>query len=210
MRSPLLNIREQGHKAEVHVQLLVAVEQGEAGIVGNEVDLGFLVSAHHHNVFHHAGGWLSGDPREFEAVPMQMNRVDVITRIAHANAVALPLMQMEGRRRHHLLYGVRHSVDGPLIESVERGVLLFEEHVEHFVGRRGGGAGIAEVRVVRHALPALRLPDSASRDTASRVRPGEVPEVREELGIQHPNPPDGLSSDVPQVTAAAACDPGAS
>ena len=50
----LLNIREQGHKAEVNVQLLVAVKQGEAGIVGNEVDLGFLVSAHHHDILEHS------------------------------------------------------------------------------------------------------------------------------------------------------------
>src|ERR1035441_8943660 len=33
----LLNVIEQGHKPEVHVQLLVAVKQGEAGIVGDEI-----------------------------------------------------------------------------------------------------------------------------------------------------------------------------
>jgi hypothetical protein len=48
---PPLNISEQGHEAEVHMQLLVAVKQGEAGIVRNEIDLGFLVSSHHHDIF---------------------------------------------------------------------------------------------------------------------------------------------------------------
>src|ERR1039458_8944402 len=79
---------------------------------------------------------------------MQMNRVDVITRIAHANAVALALVQMEGRRRHHLLPGIRHAVDGPLIESVERGVLLFEDHVQHLVRLGGRDARIAKVGVI--------------------------------------------------------------
>jgi hypothetical protein len=36
------------------MQLLVAVKQSEAGIVRNEIYLGFLVSTHHHNIFDHA------------------------------------------------------------------------------------------------------------------------------------------------------------
>ena len=40
-----------GHEAEVHMQLLVAVKQGEAGIVGDEIDLGLLVSAYHYDIF---------------------------------------------------------------------------------------------------------------------------------------------------------------
>jgi hypothetical protein len=30
------------------------------------------------------------------------------------------------------------------------------------------------------------------------LRPGDVPKVRRDLRIHHPNPPNGLSSDVPQ------------
>jgi len=41
-----------------------------------------------------------------------MNRVNVIARIAHPNAVALALVQMERRRRHHLVHGIRHAVEG--------------------------------------------------------------------------------------------------
>src|SRR5271165_911324 len=79
---------------------------------------------------------------------MQVYRVDVVAGIAHSNAVALALMKMKRRRRHHLVHRVGNAVDGPLIEAVERGVLLFEEHVEYFVRCRGCGGGIAEVRVV--------------------------------------------------------------
>ena len=52
--------------------------------------------------------------------------------------------------------------------------------------------------VAQHALPALRLPHPASRDTASCVRPGEVPKMRRDLGIQHSNTSNRLSSDAPQ------------
>ena len=41
-----LNLRvvEQRHKTKIHVQLLVTVEQREAGVVGNEIDLNFLIA----------------------------------------------------------------------------------------------------------------------------------------------------------------------
>jgi len=48
------SVIEQGHETEIHVQLLMAVKQGEAGIIGNEVDLDFLVSADHDHIFHYS------------------------------------------------------------------------------------------------------------------------------------------------------------
>ena len=63
--------------------------------------------------------------------------MDVVAGVAHADAVALALMGMEGRLGHHLMHqGLGYAVDGPLIEAVECGV-LFEEHIEGFVGLRG-------------------------------------------------------------------------
>src|SRR5271165_6652570 len=79
---------------------------------------------------------------------MQMNRVNIVARIAHADAVALPLVQVKGWLCRHLLHGIGYPVDRPLVESVERGVLLFEEHVERFVRLRRGCAEITEVRIV--------------------------------------------------------------
>jgi hypothetical protein len=43
--APRLCIVEERHEAIVHVQLLVAVEEGQPWIVSNKVYLGFLVSA---------------------------------------------------------------------------------------------------------------------------------------------------------------------
>jgi hypothetical protein len=46
-----LGVGKKGHEAEVHVELLVAVEESQTGVLGEEVDLDFLVSAHHHYIF---------------------------------------------------------------------------------------------------------------------------------------------------------------
>ena len=49
--SDLLDIIEQRHEAEVHVKLLMAVEQGQTRIVSNEIHFCFLVASQHENVF---------------------------------------------------------------------------------------------------------------------------------------------------------------
>jgi hypothetical protein len=43
-------IVEQCHEPEIHMKLLVTVKQRQAGIVGNEVDVGFLIAAKHDDV----------------------------------------------------------------------------------------------------------------------------------------------------------------
>jgi hypothetical protein len=85
-----LGIIEQRHESEVHVQLLMTVEQGSAGIVGDKVDLHFLISAKHDDILDNPGRRLSGDAREFEAMTMQMHGVNVVAGIAHAQPIALP------------------------------------------------------------------------------------------------------------------------
>ena len=51
----MLRIIEQRHEPEIHVQLLMAVEECEAGVVGDEIDVGFLVTAEHDDVFENSG-----------------------------------------------------------------------------------------------------------------------------------------------------------
>jgi len=48
-----LHIIKQRHEAEIHMQLLMTVKQGQAGIVGDEIYLGFLISAQHYDIFDH-------------------------------------------------------------------------------------------------------------------------------------------------------------
>src|SRR5262249_5483570 len=57
-----LRIFEQRHEAEVHVQLLVAVEKREARIVGNEVELYLLKAAEHDHILDHPGGRFAANP----------------------------------------------------------------------------------------------------------------------------------------------------
>jgi hypothetical protein len=84
----LLDVVEQGHEAEIHVELLVAVKQREAGIVGDEVEFDFLVSAQHHHVFHHARCRQSGQAGRFEAVTMEVNGMNVIAGVARGSEKA--------------------------------------------------------------------------------------------------------------------------
>ncbi len=56
VRSPdmSLYVIKERHKTEVHVKLLMAMEQSQAWIVGGKIDLGFLIAADHHDVLHNA------------------------------------------------------------------------------------------------------------------------------------------------------------
>jgi hypothetical protein len=93
------DVVEQRHEAEVHVELLVTMEQREAGIVGDKVDFDFLVASHHDHILHHAGTRFPGKLGEFETVPVKMDGMYIVAGIAHTNAVALSLPQMV-RRGH--------------------------------------------------------------------------------------------------------------
>src|SRR5712672_3220201 len=79
-----LGVVEKRHEAEVHMQLLVAMEQSQAGIVGHKVDFNFLISPQHDDVLQYAGGGLSSYPGQFKAMPMQMDRMYIVTGVAHA------------------------------------------------------------------------------------------------------------------------------
>ena len=48
------DVSEESHEAEVHVELLVAVEEREAGIVCLEIDFDFLIAIDHDNIFEYA------------------------------------------------------------------------------------------------------------------------------------------------------------
>ena len=85
-----LRIVEERHESEIHVQLLMTVEERQTRIVGNKVKFEFLESAQHHHVLDHARGRLAADAGQFEAVPVQMQRVNVITGIAEFQPVASP------------------------------------------------------------------------------------------------------------------------
>ena len=61
-------ITEERFEAEVHMLLDVAVEEGEAGLVGGEVDAGSAVVRDYYGVLDDAGGFAAVDLGEFELV----------------------------------------------------------------------------------------------------------------------------------------------
>src|ERR1700674_498456 len=92
------DIVEQSHEPKVHVNLLMAVKQGQARIVGDEIDFRFLIASQHYNVFENSRSGLSAQARQFEAVPVQMDWVNVVAGIAHSQSITLALHHVECSR----------------------------------------------------------------------------------------------------------------
>jgi len=56
----------------------MTVEQREAGVVSDEVDLDFLVASDHDDVFHEIGNWFACQLGEFETMPVKMDWIYVV------------------------------------------------------------------------------------------------------------------------------------
>jgi len=65
-----LRIAKQRHETVVHVQLLTAVEQRVAGIIGGEIEAQFLVAPEHDHVLENACGWLAVHLGQLKTVAM--------------------------------------------------------------------------------------------------------------------------------------------
>ncbi len=89
MKESRLDVLEQSHEPEIHMQLLMTVKQRKPRIVGDEIDFHFLIAAKHHYILHHAGSWLPGYSSQFETVAMKVDWMDVIACIPHAQPVSL-------------------------------------------------------------------------------------------------------------------------
>ena len=96
----ILDVVEECHESEIHVKLLMTMKESHAGIVRDEIEGNFLIAAKHDYIFRHACGGLAHDASQFESVAMQVDGVQVVALIAHVDAVALALVQMECRWRH--------------------------------------------------------------------------------------------------------------
>lgn len=123
---------EEPHEPEVHVQLHVAVEEGQTRLVGDEIHVHRLVAAQHRDVLMDAGGGSSVEPRQLERVAVEVHGMDVVTCIAHAQPIAVAALQAPGH--WHRLHVERSAVDRPAIESVIGRVVLGEEHLDGLIG----------------------------------------------------------------------------
>ena len=68
-------VGEELHEAIIHVQLLMTVEEGRPGIVGQEVDIDGVVARQTDGVFQDAAHRRLPDTRELEAMPVQVYRM---------------------------------------------------------------------------------------------------------------------------------------
>ena len=59
----------------------MTVKERVAGIVGDDVELQLLESTQHHDVLDDAGGRFARYAPQFEAVPVQVQRMDVVARV---------------------------------------------------------------------------------------------------------------------------------
>jgi hypothetical protein len=91
----LLGVVEKRHETVVHVQLLVAVEESEARIISDKVNVVLLVATQHDHVFYDSGCCCSREISKLKAVAMKMNGMNIIASVAHANAIPLALLQVE-------------------------------------------------------------------------------------------------------------------
>jgi len=92
-----LDVFEQGHEAEIHVQLLMTVKQREAGIIRNKIDLHLLVAANHDDILDDTGRRLPCQTRQFETVAVKVDRMNVVARVAHAQPIPLALLHAKHR-----------------------------------------------------------------------------------------------------------------
>ena len=67
------DVVEQCHEAKIHVQLLMTMEQREAGIVGDKFDFDFLIASDHDDVFQESGSPFPCKLGEFETMPVKMD-----------------------------------------------------------------------------------------------------------------------------------------
>lgn len=128
---------EQGYETEVHVELLMTMKQSQLWIVGDKIHFSLLITADHYDILHYTCSRLADELGQFEAMPVKMDGVDVVAGIAHADAIALALLQAVGR--FHPV-GKYFAIDGPHIEAVIGSVPLGKGHFDDFVrlANRGG------------------------------------------------------------------------
>src|ERR1700722_10424529 len=77
-----------------------------------------------------------------------MNRVDVVTGVAHPQAIPLACIEMKGWRSHHLIEGIGDTVDRPTVEPVDRGIIFGKGHVNHLVGRLRARFCVTEAGII--------------------------------------------------------------
>ena len=130
LRGRGLNVFKESHEAEIHMEILMAVKQGEPGIVGDKIDINSTEAFHQNRVLKDAGCVFSVDLCNLKIMPMQVERMHVVALVDESESIAATWMNLD---RLGLL--VRLTVDRPHIESAFASVDFPNLHRNHFVRR---------------------------------------------------------------------------
>jgi hypothetical protein len=108
----MLNVLKESHEAEIHVEILVAVKQGEPWIVGYKIDIHSAEAFVQVGVFENSGRFFSMNFRDLEIMPVQVERMHVIALVDESESIPATLMDF-----YRIALIVRLSVDGPHVET---------------------------------------------------------------------------------------------
>ena len=100
------------------MQLHMTMEQRQPRVIRRKIDVHLLKPTQHRHVFDDARRRLARDPGQFESMPVQVHRVNIIRRIAHVQPVAFSLFQM--KHRLHPNHIKSHPINGPPVETLIR------------------------------------------------------------------------------------------
>ena len=107
------------------------MEEGEAGLVGGEVDGDASVVRNDHRILYDSGGLLSVDLGQLPQMPVQVHGVGVVGAIAHHEPVTRALLQ------HELaLMWIGLAIDKPGVEFAGASGDLLEDHLDGLLRRR--------------------------------------------------------------------------
>src|SRR5262249_44341086 len=122
----------------------MAVKQSHAWIVSHEVYFHLLIASQHHYILEHTCRGLSSYAHKLKAVPVQMDRMNIVAGIAHAKPIPLSLFQVKCRGHGFAGHRIGHTIDRPAVEAFFRRVVLRKSHLEGFVGWGGSGTSFRE------------------------------------------------------------------
>src|SRR5271157_3856409 len=126
LRGRDLNVFKESHEAEIHVQILMTVKQGEPGVVGCKIDINSAEAFDQDGIFENSGRFLSMNFRDLEIMPMQVERMHVVALVDESESIAATLMNLD-----RLALIVRLAIDRPHVESASASVDFSNLHRNH-------------------------------------------------------------------------------
>jgi len=108
----------------------MAVKQGEPGVVGYKIDINPAEAFSEDGVFENSGGFSSMNFGDLEIMPMQMQRVRVVTFVDESEPITATLLNLD-----RLALIVRLTVDRPDVESALATVDFPNFHRDHLLGQ---------------------------------------------------------------------------